>query len=155
RRGEARFNESQIANPKSQNKHGFSTADATNELALAANRAERLVAQRRAEAKLTQAEGDLALVQAEQSLAAARRGGEMSATKEDKDKAEAALRKAQELITTEKKNLEAAQAALSTNSNTYTPLTPIYPAQSTGRRRALATWIASRDNPLTARVAVN
>jgi hypothetical protein len=38
---------------------------------------------------------------------------------------------------------------------TYSPLTPSYPQQSTGRRRALAEWITSRENPLTARVAVN
>ena len=38
---------------------------------------------------------------------------------------------------------------------TYTPLSPIYPKTSTGRRAALAKWITSRDNPLTARVAVN
>lgn len=38
---------------------------------------------------------------------------------------------------------------------TYSPLTPQFPKQSTGRRRALALWIANRDNPLTARVAVN
>ncbi|MEO1994619.1 MAG: DUF1553 domain-containing protein, partial [Planctomycetaceae bacterium] len=37
----------------------------------------------------------------------------------------------------------------------YTPLGPQYPRTSSGRRRALATWIASDDNPLTARVAVN
>lgn len=37
----------------------------------------------------------------------------------------------------------------------YTPLTPQYPNTSTGRRKALANWITSRDNPLTARVAVN
>lgn len=30
-----------------------------------------------------------------------------------------------------------------------------YPAESTGRRKALAEWITSRENPLTARVAVN
>jgi hypothetical protein len=37
----------------------------------------------------------------------------------------------------------------------YSPLTPTYPKTSTGRRTALANWIADRDNPLTARVAVN
>ena len=37
----------------------------------------------------------------------------------------------------------------------YTPLGPQYPKTSTGRRRALAGWIVSRENPLTARVAVN
>jgi hypothetical protein len=45
--------------------------------------------------------------------------------------------------------------ALSADSTEYTPLSPRYPKQSSGRRRALAEWIASRDNPLTARVAVN
>ncbi|RPI91155.1 MAG: DUF1549 domain-containing protein, partial [Planctomycetaceae bacterium] len=37
----------------------------------------------------------------------------------------------------------------------YTKFGPVYPATSTGRRLALARWIASRSNPLTARVAVN
>src|SRR6185436_1707612 len=32
---------------------------------------------------------------------------------------------------------------------------PTYPGASTGRRLALATWIADAENPLTARVAVN
>lgn len=40
-------------------------------------------------------------------------------------------------------------------SETWSPLTPQYPQQSTGRRRALAEWITDRENPLTARVAVN
>ncbi|GIW92118.1 MAG: hypothetical protein KatS3mg110_0159 [Pirellulaceae bacterium] len=37
----------------------------------------------------------------------------------------------------------------------YTPLSPQYPTRSSGRRAALAGWIASPSNPLTARVAVN
>ena len=40
-------------------------------------------------------------------------------------------------------------------STEYTALGPEYPKTSTGRRRALANWISGRDNPLTARVAVN
>jgi hypothetical protein len=54
-----------------------------------------------------------------------------------------------------KKAVATARAALPGENTNYTPLTPMYPRQSTGRRTALAHWIASRDNPLTARVAVN
>jgi mono/diheme cytochrome c family protein len=42
-----------------------------------------------------------------------------------------------------------------TSSESYQPLTRTYPTTSTGRRKALAEWITHRDNPLTARVAVN
>jgi hypothetical protein len=40
-------------------------------------------------------------------------------------------------------------------SENYTPLSAKHPQSSTGRRRALAYWITSPRNPLTARVAVN
>jgi hypothetical protein len=60
-------------------------------------------------------------------------------------------------LTAARTALEQARAALANESlaETYTPLTPTYPATSTGRRKALAEWITSPEQPLTARVAVN
>jgi hypothetical protein len=54
-----------------------------------------------------------------------------------------------------KARLEAAVKALGEANEGYTPIGKLYPANSTGRRLALAKWITSKDNPLTARVAVN
>jgi hypothetical protein len=72
-------------------------------------------------------------------------------------------KRAQEIATATKQLSEArtaldkARAAQSDESNAtnYTPLSATYSQTSTGRRRALAQWIASPQNPLTARVAVN
>ena len=52
-----------------------------------------------------------------------------------------------------KQNLTKANAESA--ADFFSPLSPTYPKTSTGRRRALAQWITSPDNPLTARVAVN
>src|SRR5579862_1551056 len=53
------------------------------------------------------------------------------------------------------KRVAAAQTALTQIPEGYAPIGKVYPDKSSGRRTALANWIASRDNPLTARVAVN
>jgi hypothetical protein len=58
-------------------------------------------------------------------------------------------------IAAAKKAKEAADAAAAKEDSAYTPLVPMNPTTSTGRRLALAKWIADAKNPLTARVAVN
>jgi hypothetical protein len=102
-------------------------------LARAASKAERT-------ASLRLAEQNMAL--AEQAKAAA---GSNAAPQTKAQQQEAAALKA----------VEAAKKALAADNSTYTPLSPLYPKTSTGRRKALALWIASKDNPLTARVAIN
>jgi hypothetical protein len=54
-----------------------------------------------------------------------------------------------------KKKLEEARAKAKEPATDYTPLTPVNPSSSTGRRLALAKWITDPKNPLAARVAVN
>ncbi len=57
-------------------------------------------------------------------------------------------------ITEAQKRLSAAQKAL-TQEAEYSSIGKVYLNKSTGRRTALAQWIASAGNPLTARVAIN
>ena len=102
-------------------------------LARAASRAERRHAALQAEANV---------LSAERALNDARQ------TKKDVAKAEKDLSAAREA-------LEKARQAAATESAEYSPLGPIHPSTSTGRRLALARWMTRRENPLTARVAVN
>jgi hypothetical protein len=106
-----------------------------NQLARAASKAERLAALRAAEEKLAAAE---------HNLATARRKPDAQAVK-----------KAEQTVAAARNAVAATKKALDADSATYTPLSPVYPVKSSGRRTALARWIVSHDNPLTARVAVN
>jgi hypothetical protein len=69
-----------------------------------------------------------------------------------KGRAEAAKR----ITDAEKALTQAEAAAKQPDAPSYVRRTvPSYPKTSTGRRLAFAQWIAARDNPLTARVAMN
>ncbi|MEO1998217.1 MAG: DUF1553 domain-containing protein [Planctomycetaceae bacterium] len=65
------------------------------------------------------------------------------------------IQQAQTQLKTAEKAVESARMALTKDRNTYEPLGTVHPRQSTGRRLALARWIANRSNPRTARVAIN
>jgi len=59
------------------------------------------------------------------------------------------------LAAAEKALADAKTASEKPLTGNYAPLTATYPATSTGRRSALAGWVTSPKNPLTARVAIN
>jgi hypothetical protein len=66
-----------------------------------------------------------------------------------------AVAEAEKDLAGDREALEKARQAVEQPSEEYSPLTPVYPKTSTGRRLAFARWIADPKNPLTARVAVN
>lgn len=70
-------------------------------------------------------------------------------------KVQEALAAAEKKLAEVKEALTATRKAALEPSTNYAALGPVYPKTSTGRRLALARWIAHRDNPLTARVAMN
>jgi hypothetical protein len=87
---------------------------------------------------------------AQQALDAARQ-----AVKEADEKTKQAAKTAETKLAEANRALEAAKAAAQNPGESYSPLDQVYPATSTGRRLALARWIANPQNPLAARVAVN
>ncbi len=70
-------------------------------------------------------------------------------------KARESLIDAEKKQSTAREALAMAQKAVLEETSAYTPLGTVYPQTSTGRRLALAQWITSPENPLTARVAMN
>ncbi len=71
------------------------------------------------------------------------------------EKSEQRVAAAKKKLETAKKVREEHQGALAKSDSDYAHFGDVYPDASTGRRAALARWIASKDNPLTARVAIN
>ncbi|QOV89038.1 PSD1 and planctomycete cytochrome C domain-containing protein [Humisphaera borealis] len=122
------------------------TPDRRKAAAEAAQKSERAAAVARAEATVLAAEQALAEAQAATRPAATRPAPKPKKPAEDKAKAVADARKA----------LDTAKADQGKPlDGKYTALTATYPTTSTGRRTALAAWVTSPKNPLTARVAVN
>lgn len=104
-----------------------------------------------ATAKAGLAAADQAIASAELKIAEVSKQADQTAI----DAANTSLQTALQQRVTATTVLNAANATLATEPGEYTPLSPKYPQITSGRRAALANWIASRDNPLTARVAVN
>ncbi len=108
-------------------------------LAIAASKAERTVAVAKAQE---------ALLQTEQAVVALKPATSTDSTSKELVEAEKKLIAAQQAVT-------AAQQAADQPDGKYTPLGEQFPTTSTGRRLALARWMGSKQNPRTARIAVN
>jgi hypothetical protein len=101
----------------------------------------------RAEHVANAEQSKLEVLQAEQELAEAQVGADEGVKKR--------VKAAQTKLAAAKTKRETHQAALGKLDEAYTHFGNVYPATSTGRRAGLARWIASKNNPLTARVAIN
>jgi mono/diheme cytochrome c family protein len=99
-------------------------------------------------------ERDAALATADAEDAAARRSLEAARRKPEAERAKA-VEAAQKGLDAARKAVESAKAEAAKTDGSYSPLTAVHPATSTGRRTVLVNWITDPANPLAARVAVN
>lgn len=102
-------------------------------------------------AKASALGAEVAIAVAEARTLAATKSGNQAAI-------DAAIKEKQDAETTRTAAttaLNTANGNLAKTLDEYTALSPRYPQISSGRRSVLARWIANRENPLTARVAVN
>jgi hypothetical protein len=109
----------------------------------------RAMAASKAEKSIAVAKAEEALLAAEQHLELIRLGVDPAAPPS------AAQTEAEQKVAAAREAVAQARQAVDAADGTYSPLGEIFPVTSTGRRSALARWIASPQNPRTARVAVN
>ena len=129
-------------NAADESKYSVNTANAADHRPLARDAAIKEHASQRLQLALSVAETQAALRKASTSNA------------KDDGKRKAAVEAAEKAVSeAEKKAVEFPELAV--DSVAYTPVGKELPRQSTGRRSALARWIVSTSNPLTARVAIN
>jgi mono/diheme cytochrome c family protein len=114
-----------------------------------ASRSERELASARRELERLQATNAVALLRGKLTWASA------SGATGEVAKLETELASAVEKERAAQVARDAALAAASEDRLDYSPLSPVYPSRTTGRRAALARWIVDRRNPVAARVAVN
>lgn len=136
-------------------KYGGASPEAQRESALAASRAERQVAVAQAEEALRQAEQFLELARATAAATATPPAPAGAAPAASAPPAAGSLADAEQKVAAARTARDTAVSARDNPDGKYAPLGELFPTTSTGRRLALARWIAHADNPRASRVAVN